>query len=86
MASVSPFLKTLHFRKPSFVEEVQFGFIKSELGKTAIWAEQEFRKYQHGRLVHIFQPGKMDVNLSIELCLVVRPAYFTLHTTPQTSD
>ena len=71
--------------KPSFVEEKQFAFSKSELGKAAIYAEQEFRKYQDGRFVQIFQSCKMDVNLSIEPFLVVRSTCLTFHTTPRRS-
>jgi len=55
------------------VAKRHFAFSKSEFGKTAIWADQEFWKYQNGRPVHIFQPGEMDVNLSIELFLVADP-------------
>jgi hypothetical protein len=67
-------------------QEKHFAFSKSEFGKTAIWADQEFWKYQNGRPGHIFQPGKMDVNLSIELFLVVRSASLAVHTTPRTLD
>jgi hypothetical protein len=72
-------VKSFRASGSAFGEQTQFGFWNGKFCKATIQTDHKLRKYKDVGLVNVFQPTKMNGNLTRELAQILGTTGLTRH-------